>query len=202
MKSSAYLVCDLGYFFGYFRLSRWLMRAKNADGKAKNASTATHPRLACQRHPIFGLTLPDSNGQAQALEQWRGKILVVNYWATWCPPCREEMPGFSRLQAKFAAKGVQFVGISIDTAVKVTEFQKETPVNYPLLIGDAGAIDSSVALGNSRQALPFTAVIDRQGRVSAVKLGRFTEADLEPELIELVSRSPQWMPSPKLAPGT
>jgi peroxiredoxin len=148
------------------------------------------------------LVLPDSTGQAQALEQWRGKILVVNYWATWCPPCREEMPGFARLQAKFAAKGVQFVGISIDTAVKVAEFQKETPVNYPLLIGDTGAIDSSVALGNSRQALPFTAVIDRQGRVAAVKLGRFTEADLEPELVGLVSHSPQWMPSPDRAPGT
>jgi peroxiredoxin len=199
MKSPRIWFAILGIFsaiFGYLVVNE----TKNA-GSTKNAPLLP-ASVGMPATPVFGLTLPDSNGQAQALEQWRGKILVVNYWATWCPPCREEMPGFSRLQAKFAAKGVQFVGISIDTAVKVTEFQKETPVNYPLLIGDAGAIDSSVALGNSRQALPFTAVIDRQGRVSAVKLGRFTEADLEPELIELVSRTPQWMPSPDRAPGT
>jgi len=144
--------------------------------------------VGTQASPIFLLALPDLSGNAQALEQWRGKILVVNYWATWCPPCREEMPGFARLQEKFAAKGVQFVGISIDTAVKVAEFQQQTSVNYPLLIGDMGAIDSSVALGNSRQALPFTAVIDRHGMISTVKLGRFAEADLERQLVELVSR--------------
>ncbi|MDZ4253676.1 MAG: TlpA disulfide reductase family protein [Sulfuritalea sp.] len=137
---------------------------------------------------IFRLNLPDSAGKTQAMEQWRGKILVVNYWATWCPPCREEMPGFSRLQEQLGTKGVQFIGISIDTADKVSEFQKQTPVSYPLLIGDAGAIDSSVALGNARQALPFTAVIDRQGMVAAIKLGRFAEADLERQLLELISR--------------
>lgn len=136
---------------------------------------------------IFRLNLPDSAGKAQAMEQWRGKILVVNYWATWCPPCREEMPGFSRLQEQLGAKGVQFVGISIDTADKVSEFQKQTPVSYPLLIGDSGAIDSSVTLGNSRQALPFTAVIDRQGMVAAIKLGRYAEADLERKLLQLIS---------------
>ena len=147
---------------------------------------------------LFRLSLPDVDGKVQALEQWRGKILVVNYWATWCAPCREEMPGFARLQTKLAANGVQFVGISIDTAVKVIEFQKETPVNYPLLIGDMGAIDSSIALGNSRQALPFTAVFDRQGTLSAVKLGRFAEADMERHLNKLM----QGIPSPAQAPGT
>ncbi|MDP1611527.1 MAG: TlpA disulfide reductase family protein [Sulfuritalea sp.] len=144
--------------------------------------------IGTQASAILRLSLPDADGRTQALEQWRGKILVVNYWATWCPPCREEMPGFARLQEKLGTKGVQFVGISIDTAAKVTEFQKQTPVNYPLLIGDAGAIDSSVALGNSSQGLPFTAVIDRHGMVSAIKLGRFPEADLERQLAGLISR--------------
>ena len=84
----------------------------------------------------MNLVLTDLNGQPQSLGQWRGKVLIVNYWATWCPPCREEMPGFSRLQDKYRDKGVQFVGISIDTADKIIEFQKTTPVTYPLLIGD------------------------------------------------------------------
>lgn len=89
------------------------------------------------------------------------------------------MPGFDRLHQKLGPQGVQFVGISIDTADKVVEFQKSTPVSYPLLIGDMSAMGSSVALGNTRQALPFTAVIDREGRTAAIKLGKFSETDLE-----------------------
>jgi peroxiredoxin len=98
------------------------------------------------------------------------------------------MPGFSRLQDKFRDKGVQFVGISIDDAAKIVEFQKETPVNYPLLIGDMNIMKSSAELGNTRQALPFTAVFDRQGRLAASKLGRLSEPELEGQLKDLVSR--------------
>jgi thiol-disulfide isomerase/thioredoxin len=137
---------------------------------------------------IYKLTLTDLKAQPQSLDQWRGKVLVVNYWATWCHPCREEMPGFSRLQDKYRDKGVQFVGISIDDAVKISEFQKETPVNYPLLIGDMTIMKSSAELGNQRQALPFTAVFDRQGALLAAKLGRYAEADLDRLLTDLISR--------------
>ena len=149
----------------------------------KGAETAAPPAL-----PVFELVLADLKGQPQALGQWRGKLLIVNYWATWCPPCREEMPGFSRLQEKYRDKGVQFVGISIDNVAKIVEFQKTTPVSYPLLIGDIGVMENSAALGNTRQALPFTAVFDQQGQLSATKLGRYAEADLERLLLELVSR--------------
>ena len=138
---------------------------------------------------IFDVKLNDLQGQPQSLGQWRGKVLVVNYWATWCHPCREEMPGFSRLQDKFRNKGVQFVGISIDDASKIIEFQKETPTTYPLLIGDIGTMKNSADLGNTRQALPFTAVFDRQGKLALTKLGRLSEKELEPELADLASRN-------------
>jgi peroxiredoxin len=98
------------------------------------------------------------------------------------------MPGFSRLHDKYRGKGVQFVGISIDDASKIAEFQKTTPVSYPLLIGDIGVIENSAKLGNTRLALPFTAVFDREGRLSATKLGRFSESDLERHLVGLISR--------------
>ena len=149
----------------------------------KSTETATAPALT-----IFELVLADLKGQPQALGQWRGKILIVNYWATWCHPCREEMPGFSRLQEKYRDKGVQFVGISIDNADKIIEFQKTTPVTYPLLIGDMSAMEDSAKLGNTRQALPFTAVFDREGRLSATKLGRLSEPELDRQLAELISR--------------
>jgi len=138
--------------------------------------------------PISQLSLADPKGQIQRFDQWRGKVLVVNYWATWCFPCREEMPGFSRLHDKYQAQGVQFVGISIDDAAKINEFQKETPVSYPLLIADMATMAKSAELGNNRQALPFTAVFDRQGNLAMSKLGRWNEADLEPKLADLVSR--------------
>lgn len=138
--------------------------------------------------PIFELVLTDLKGQPQGLGQWRGKVLIVNYWATWCHPCREEMPGFSRLQDKYRDNGVQFVGISIDNADKIVEFQKLTPVSYPLLIGDLATMENSAALGNARQALPFTAVFDRQGRLFSTKLGRVAETELERQLIQLIPR--------------
>lgn len=150
-------------------------------------TTETRPPVAPQT-AIFDLVLRDTDGKTQRLEQWRGKVLVLNYWATWCSPCREEMPGFSRLQEKHQAKGVQFAGISIDDASKIVEFQKETPVNYPLLIGDMNTMTQSAELGNSRQALPFTVVFDRNGQLSMSKLGRWNEADLEPKLLDLISR--------------
>ena len=132
--------------------------------------------------------LTDLNGQPQNFAQWRGKVLIVNYWATWCQPCREEMPGFSRLQDKYRDKGVQFVGISSDPPDKIIEFNKTTPVSYPLLIGDIGIMESSAKLGNTRQGLPFTALFDRDGRLSATKLGRLSEPELERQLKELLSR--------------
>ena len=134
------------------------------------------------------LALTDTKGQSHNLRQWQGKILIINYWATWCQPCREEMPGFSRLQEKYRDNGVQFVGISTDDEDKIMEFQKSTPVNYPLLIGSMAVMASSANLGNTRQGLPFTAVFDRRGDLVMTKLGRWSETDLEPKLAELAAR--------------
>ncbi len=153
-------------------------------GKAQEPPT----KSAASASALMSLPLTDVAGRTQRLDQWRGKVLVINYWATWCAPCRDEMPGFSRLHEKYQSKGIQFVGISIDDAAKIAEFQKMTPVSYPLLIGDMNTMTKSAELGNSRQALPFTAVFDREGNLAMTKLGRWSEADLEPKLNELMSR--------------
>lgn len=164
------IVAATGYTLGFF-------------GKGFGiASTGVSPSS------IPELVLSDLQGKPQSLGQWRGKVLVVNYWATWCAPCREEMPAFSRLHERYRDKGVQFVGISIDDAVKIAEFQKTTPASYPLLIGDITTMENSARLGNARQALPFTAVFDRDGNLAMTKLGRYSEADLERHLNELISR--------------
>jgi len=134
---------------------------------------------------LLALTLPNASAGSQSLSQWRGKLLVVNFWATWCAPCREEMPGFSRLQEKYAAKGVQFVGIAFDTADKVQQFSVETPVSYPLLIGSSGLLPITAGLGNLAGGLPFTVVIGRDGSLLQTRLGIWKETAFEAILSEL-----------------
>ena len=129
--------------------------------------------------PLLAVSLPDVDGNPQSLAQWRGRLLVVNFWATWCAPCREEMPMFVRAQAAHGAKGLQFVGIAVDDAVKVRQFAKEIGLNYPALIGGYGAMEMSKTLGNSVMALPFTIVIGPTGDVVLTQLGPVRAAQLE-----------------------
>ncbi|MEO8738186.1 MAG: TlpA disulfide reductase family protein [Casimicrobiaceae bacterium] len=120
---------------------------------------------------LLAISLPNAAGVEQSLGQWPGKVLVVNFWATWCAPCREEMPEFVRAQNEYGARGLQFVGIAVDQADKVEQFSKEFGLNYPSLIGGYGAVELSKTLGNKLAALPFTIVVDRQGRIAHTQLG-------------------------------
>ena len=132
---------------------------------------------------LMALTLPDLSGQAQSLSQWKGKVLVVNFWATWCPPCKEEMPEFSRINTKYASNGVQFVGISLDSADKVAAFRKENEISYPLLISNLETLDLSSDLGNRAKALPFTVILRQDASLQQVKLGKYATSDLEKALL-------------------
>ena len=120
---------------------------------------------------LFAARMPDLAGKQTSLAQWRGKVLVVNFWATWCVPCREEIPDFIRMQTEFGDKGAQFVGIAADQVDKVTDFSNEFQVNYPLLIGNYGALELARRVGNRISALPFTVVLDRNGRLVYRQLG-------------------------------
>lgn len=133
---------------------------------------------------VFALTLPDLDGHPQALAQWRGKVLVVNYWASWCPPCVKEMPAFSRLHSHYAPWGVQFVGIGMDDVKKMQAFVKTTPVSYPLLAGDFSSQNPALEI----KGLPYTLVIGRDGRVEMTRLGPLDEAVLEPLLRRLTGQ--------------
>lgn len=120
---------------------------------------------------LLGLALPDVDGHEQALAQWKGKVVVVNFWATWCAPCREEMPEFVKAQTEFGERGLQFVGVAVDQPEKTRAFAQEIGLNYPVLVGGFGAMELSKSLGNSVMALPFTVVLNRKGEVAYTHLG-------------------------------
>jgi thiol-disulfide isomerase/thioredoxin len=135
---------------------------------------------------LLALSLPDTAGKEQSFGQWKGKLLIVNFWATWCEPCRDEMPQFVETQQRFGANGLQFVGIAIDQADKVQQFATEIHLNYPALIGGYGAIELSKTLGNRLGALPFTVIVDRSGHIVHTQLGRLNESQLQSFIKQLL----------------
>ncbi len=131
---------------------------------------------------LYAATFLDESGQRQALGQYQGRLLVLNFWATWCAPCREEMPAFARLQGRWKNKGVQFVGISAEDRDLVARFGRELSIPYPLWTGGDEVGELSRRLGNKVGVLPHTAIIGPQGEVLEVRAGVFSESELERRL--------------------
>ena len=128
----------------------------------------------------------DLDGVSRDSTEWQGQILIVNFWATWCPPCRQEMPLFVELQEKYRARGLQIVGIAIDDPDLVRDFADVYGINFPVLIGSADAIRLANTLGNRFDSLPFTAVFDRNGNTHYVQVGEIKRDVLEKQLASLL----------------
>jgi thiol-disulfide isomerase/thioredoxin len=122
---------------------------------------------------------PDLAGQLRRLSEWRGRILVCNFWATWCAPCREEIPLLMAARQKYGAKGVEIVGIAVDNAAKVRDYSTSMNISYPILLAQTEGLELMRQLGNSAGGLPYTVVADRQGIPVHRKLGAFKGADLD-----------------------
>ena len=136
-------------------------------------------KLVTYETPIATSEVPfvDAQGAEHSLAEYRGKVVVLNFWATWCTPCREEMPMLSELAERYRGR-VQFVGIAADSLDKVRDFAHTLPVSYPLLAGGEEAIKPTKPFGNRPLAVPFTIVLDRTGALRAAALGRVTRAAL------------------------
>jgi thiol-disulfide isomerase/thioredoxin len=130
--------------------------------------------------------LPDLRNQSQTLDRHRGKILVVNFWATWCPPCREEIPFFIEAQTKFGPEGLQFVGIALDDSRQVAGFVQEYAINYPILIGGINESEILRKLGNPGGGLPYTLIYDRNGKLLEKIIGGLDKARLERLILPLI----------------
>jgi thiol-disulfide isomerase/thioredoxin len=134
---------------------------------------------------LFSQSLPDIEGKSQALAQWRGKNLIVNFWATWCTPCVEEMPELSALQKEVVGKNTQVLGIGIDSASNIAEFSSKYKISYPLYTAGLSGTELSRQFGNQVGGLPFTVLIDSGGKIKKTYLGRLNLEQLRKDLASL-----------------
>ena len=124
-------------------------------------------------------SLLDLNGERRYLSEWRGKLIAINFWATWCAPCREEIPVFVELQQKYQSQGLQFVGIALQQAEEVRDFIEEYNVNYPSLVGGDEVIKIASQLGNNIGAMPYTVMINTEGKIAFTHRGSLTKDEAE-----------------------
>jgi thiol-disulfide isomerase/thioredoxin len=133
--------------------------------------------------PDFSLT--DLDGKMRNVSEWDNKILVVNFWATWCPPCIQEMPLLVEIQQDYGEIGLQIIGIAVDEHEAVKQFVEENYINYPILEGD-DVIDISKSFGNRLGVLPFTAVVDRNGNVVERHVGDLNLREVKEKILSLL----------------
>ena len=125
---------------------------------------------------LLSASFNDLSGRPRQLSEWQGRVVLFNFWATWCAPCREEMPLLDAATRKFHFSAV---GIGIDSAAKIGEFASKYGIRYEMLVGSGAAIPLMKDLGNSSGGLPFSLLLDRRGRVAYRKLGPLAEAELQ-----------------------
>lgn len=130
--------------------------------------------------PLFAATLFDLDNKSVAFAAYKGKPLIVNFWARWCAPCRVEIPELVDFQMRHKAGGIEVIGVNLESdAAPVRDFAKAYDINYPVLLARDQGIALLQVLGNSKAGLPFTVVINRRGEIVASKLGAMTKTELE-----------------------
>jgi thiol-disulfide isomerase/thioredoxin len=143
----------------------------------------TEPEQAAAQPTIPGrlpdFSLQDLAGKPTPISAWSGKSLVINFWATWCPPCRREIPLLKTLSAAWAGRDLKVIGIAVDYRDKVQDFAGQYKIDYPLLVGEQDALDVAAKFGMDSPAFPFTVFTDRRGEVVALFVGELHQPQLD-----------------------
>lgn len=140
------------------------------------------PAPTSSTQALFTASFSDENGKPQPLNQYEGKVVVLNFWASWCEPCREEMPELSELHTTYKDNNVVVLGMAIEDVAGINDFLKETKVSYPLFAADVQGMDIAASLGNDKGVLPYTVIIKADVTVAKTYFGRITKPLLEQTL--------------------
>jgi len=125
--------------------------------------------------PLFALA--DTAGVTRSIAEWDGRALMINFWATWCPPCRREIPLLNSLRAEYAPQGFEVIGVAVDFRDDVLRYMAATPIDYPVLIGEQDGLDAVQAFGLGTLGFPFTVFTDTRGRIVTIHVGELHAAE-------------------------
>jgi len=145
-------------------------------------------KYAQKKIPLIEFSLPDLKGTDHPISQWQDKIRIINFWATWCPSCLEEIPVFIQLQQQYAEQNVQFIGIAIDDPILVEDYLSFIDINYPILIAPAEGAMLAKQLGNIVSAIPYTIIVNRQNEIIFRHPGELSKELIEKQLIPLLKK--------------
>ncbi|MCA9730371.1 MAG: TlpA disulfide reductase family protein [Lysobacterales bacterium] len=132
--------------------------------------------------PAIEFELPTLDGGSATRAQWGGRVQVINFWAPWCAPCRREIPVLQALRKEYGPERVEILGIALDDADQVRKYASDMAIDYPILLASMSDFALMRAYGNDRDALPFTVIVDADGRLHTRKLGEYHEAELRADI--------------------
>lgn len=176
MKRNIWLFGLIGVLFAAIGIYMGIRTSVKA-GPASGSSSAVAA--------LFAQTMVDANGGVAGLAQWKGKPMVVNFWAPWCAPCVEEMPALSALQSEFGPKNLQIVGIGIDSPSNIRQFAAKYKIAYPLYVAGTSGTELSRQFGNQAGGLPYTVLLSVDGRVLKTYLGKLKMDELRRDIATL-----------------
>lgn len=168
-------------------LSFFYRQQPGQEGSTAESGVSAAGKLIGRPRPAF--QLPDMLGRPHSIGEWDGRVVVLNFWASWCKPCRREIPALIELQDAYEDRGLQLVGLAIDELPDVSAFIDElgAEVNYPMLIGgEERGMEIATDYGNRFGVLPYTVIIDRRGRIAFVQFGELTREHAEQLLLRLL----------------
>lgn len=174
-KLSYFLVAVVALTLGFLGAKEW--RTHRIDQAAAIAETAPQARPPVLELPEF--SLKNRSGELQSIHSWPGKSLVINFWATWCAPCRREIPLLLELQKQYAADGMQLVGIAVDFRDDVLKYADAMHIDYPLLIGEQDGMEAIDAFGIQAVGFPYTVFTDAKGEIITTHIGELDQKQAE-----------------------
>jgi len=181
--TSILAIVSLGAGFAAYQYTQ---NTKPAETTSTKTETQKAKKISVlnEKRPVF--SLPDLQGKTRHIKEWDGKVILLNFWATWCPPCRREIPAFITLQDTFGKQGFQVVGVAIDEKDAVEDYTDGLGVNYPTLMGNSTALKISAEYGNRFGQLPYSLIIDRNGIIRFVGKRELSFKDIEEQIKPLL----------------